>query len=94
MASQRCPVCNGVLPPELGQHSLAPMSGLVTCPHCGSEVKLEKPAEDARKSGGGRAAEGDVVGADQGGPDESFSGHESAQGAMDEIEKKPGGASS
>jgi hypothetical protein len=57
-------------------------------------VKLEKPGEEPAGSEQGRAAgekEGDVVGADQGGPGESFSGHGSLEGARDEIEKKPGG---
>jgi ribosomal protein S27AE len=100
MADQQCPNCGRDLPPELGQHSLAPMTGLVMCPHCGAEVRL---AKESATSGG--ASEGDpgrgepnsvdfeVPGAEGREPaeshgTESFSGHETVSGVMKEIEEK------
>jgi hypothetical protein len=76
VATKQCPECNGELPEELGQHSVAPLSGLVTCPHCGAQVSLDKPA-------GAEGAEG--------GHKESFSGHETLEGVMDEVDGKEGG---
>jgi hypothetical protein len=91
MADQRCPNCGGVLPAELGQHSLAPISGLVVCPHCGAEVHIERP-EAASRATDRPAGPGE---ADAGHDDEeSFSGHETVEGVMDEISDKPGGTGS
>jgi endogenous inhibitor of DNA gyrase (YacG/DUF329 family) len=101
MADQRCPNCGRDLPSELGQHSLAPMSGLAQCPHCGAEVRLAK--ESTEPSGGGEAgsergkpssadfeapgsAEDEAIAGSQG--SESFSGHETVTGVMKEIESK------
>jgi hypothetical protein len=50
------------------------MSGLVNCPSCGAEVKLDKP--------GRNDAAGDR------GSEESFSGHETLDGVMEEVEDK------
>jgi uncharacterized Zn finger protein (UPF0148 family) len=44
MAEQKCPNCGRDLPKELGQHSIAPMTGLVSCPYCGADVNLEREA--------------------------------------------------
>jgi DNA-directed RNA polymerase subunit RPC12/RpoP len=101
MADQRCPNCGRDLPSELGQHSLAPMSGLAQCPYCGAEVRLAKESREA--SGGGEAglergkpssadfeAPGsaeDSTGAETHGA-ESLSGHETVTGVMKEIEEK------
>jgi hypothetical protein len=57
VANQKCPSCGGELPKELGQHSIAPVSGLVNCPHCGAEVHLEKQsASDSTSPGSGAGA--------------------------------------
>jgi DNA-directed RNA polymerase subunit RPC12/RpoP len=73
MSEQRCSNCGAELPAELGQHALTPTSGLVQCPTCGENVTLERPA-DAGEAGGEH--------------EESFSGHETIEGVMDEIREK------
>jgi uncharacterized Zn finger protein (UPF0148 family) len=94
MADQQCPECGAELPRETGQHALTPSAGLVECPTCGASVTLEKvgarePDDDARASGDiPRAAES--VGGEEGAP-ETFSGEETVEGVMDELEQKPGG---
>ena len=102
MADQQCPSCGRDLPSELGQHSLASMSGLAQCPHCGAEVRLAKESAGAssthREAGSGRgkpssaefeapgAAEGEAIAESHG--TESFSGHETVSGVMKEVEGK------
>lgn len=100
MADQQCPNCGRDLPSELGQHSLAPMTGLVQCPHCGAEVRLAKESATSGRSGEGDSERGkrssadfEVPGAeDRDGTEshgtESFSGHETVSGVMKEIEEK------
>jgi len=73
MSEQRCPNCGADLPAELGQHALTPTSGLVQCPTCGENVTLDRP--------GGTGGERDEH-------EESFSGHETIEGVMDEIREK------
>jgi uncharacterized Zn finger protein (UPF0148 family) len=99
MADQRCPNCGRDLPGGLGQHSLALVSGLVTCPHCGAEVKLERgdsasPREEPPDGAGDKPSSpgieaprpfGRTKQSDRG---ESFSGHESIPGVMKEIARK------
>jgi uncharacterized Zn finger protein (UPF0148 family) len=72
MSDQSCPNCGAELPAELGQHALTPTSGLVQCPTCGETVSLDRAAE---------TGEGDER-------EESFSGHETIEGVMDEIREK------
>jgi uncharacterized Zn finger protein (UPF0148 family) len=73
-AAQRCPNCGAELPAELGQHALVPTTGLVQCPTCGENVTLERPDTTP-------AAETDDH-------EESFAGHETVEGVMDEIREK------
>jgi hypothetical protein len=86
VATQRCPNCNGELPPELGQHAQAPLSGLVNCPHCGAQVKLDKPGQE----GSDDASSEDVAGADEA-LDAGFSGSETIAGVREELEDKQQG---
>jgi endogenous inhibitor of DNA gyrase (YacG/DUF329 family) len=71
--TQRCPHCGNDLPSELAQHSRAPISGLVSCPHCGKDVHLEAPRPPGGK--GEKEAE----------RSETFSGHETVSGVMEEL---------
>ena len=82
MADQTCPSCGAELPPGLGQHALVPSAGVVECPTCGATVTLERPqtATDDDEHGG------DVVGESTG--PETFSGHETVEGVLDEIREK------
>ena len=93
-SEQRCPNCGASLPRETGQHAVTPSAGVVQCPSCGTKVTLEKPgARDPADEGRGS---GDVprspetVGGEEGAP-ESFSGEETIEGVLDELEDKPGG---
>jgi uncharacterized Zn finger protein (UPF0148 family) len=94
MSDERCPSCGAELPREQGQHALTPSAGVVQCPTCGATVTLEKPA--ARKPEDAAATTGDVrrsresVGGEEGAP-ETFSGEETVEGVLDELERKPGG---
>ena len=74
-----CPNCGAALPPELGQHAVTPVAGLVQCPSCGENVSL--------------GGDGDAVEAvpDTSGDPEMFSGEETIEGVMDELADKPGG---
>lgn len=94
MADQSCPNCGNELPEELGQHALAPQSGLVRCPHCGETVTLDKPGapepEDEARSTGDVPRADETVGGEAGAPEE-FSGEETLEGVKEEIEDKPGG---
>lgn len=90
MAEQTCTSCGAPLPPELGQHAVAPVSGLVECPSCGAQVELARNAaggggEDDASQGAGT----DVP--DTAGEPETFSGEETVEGVMDELERKAGG---
>jgi endogenous inhibitor of DNA gyrase (YacG/DUF329 family) len=69
---EKCPNCGADLPAETGQHALVPSAGVVACPTCGETVTLGHAEADT-------AAEAH---------DESFSGHETIEGVMDEIREK------
>ena len=84
MADRTCPECGHNLPSELGQHSTAPLSGLASCPNCGAEVHLDKPAAGASGDEGARI---EPAGATEGDP-ASFSGHETVEGVMQEVDDK------
>jgi uncharacterized Zn finger protein (UPF0148 family) len=79
MSEQQCPNCGAELPAELGQHALTPISGLVQCPTCGENVTLERPPTTDADAGNGDDHE------------ESFSGHETIEGVMEEIREKEEG---
>jgi endogenous inhibitor of DNA gyrase (YacG/DUF329 family) len=93
-ADQQCPSCGAPLPRETGQHAVAPSAGVVQCPSCGATVTLEKPG--ARDPADGAPSSDDIprapgtVGGEEGAP-ESFSGEETVEGVLDELEDKPGG---
>jgi endogenous inhibitor of DNA gyrase (YacG/DUF329 family) len=86
MPEVKCPSCGKEVPEELGQHAVTPVSGLVTCPHCGAEVELGAIG-DHEVSGG---TSGPKAGAAAGGEHDTFSGHESLEGLNEELEKKEG----
>lgn len=93
MADQRCPNCGAELPRELGQHALTPSAGVVECPSCGAHVTLDKvgarePDDEQRNVGDVERAGAAPPG--QSGPEE-FSGEETVEGVMGEIEEKEGG---
>jgi hypothetical protein len=88
VADQDCPVCGASLPAELGQHTLAPMTGLVECPSCGSQVELRGGLVVTH---GGEAGGHGTELPDTSGEPESFSGEETVAGVMEELEHKPGG---
>jgi hypothetical protein len=71
--AQRCPSCGAELPAELGQHALVPTTGLVQCPTCGENVTLERPETTRGETGE---------------QEESFAGHETIEGVMEEIREK------
>ena len=91
-----CPNCGNTLPQQEGQHALSPSAGTVECPNCGATVTLEGPPG----AEGGPPREGL---ADQGEPvttaaaleetdhHDYFSGEETLEGVMEELEEKPGG---
>ena len=87
MADQRCPNCGEPLPEELGQHALAPVSGLVRCPSCGEEVTLGRPGADSF----GPSVDEALAGIDENVKDEYFAGEETVEGVMDELSEKEGG---
>jgi hypothetical protein len=84
MSDTKCPNCGSDLPSELGQHAITPVSGLVTCPHCGQEVHL--PGAEASGGGGAPAPSSSSEAGSEG--KESFSGHETVEGLKDELENK------
>jgi hypothetical protein len=82
--AETCPNCGADLPPELAQHALTPVSGLVQCPTCGENVRLTKPAADDEAAGAPDVA----------GETATFSGEETVEGVMEELGDKPGGPGS
>jgi endogenous inhibitor of DNA gyrase (YacG/DUF329 family) len=84
MSETKCPNCGRDLPSELGQHAITPVSGLVTCPHCGQEVHIQGAEASA---GGGASASSASSGADSE-EKESFSGHETIEGLKEELKDK------
>jgi hypothetical protein len=89
----RCPSCGNEVPYETGQHAQTPSAGLVTCPHCGASVTLDKPGaepDDAGEPAGAvERAEAAPPGRTEG--RETFAGEETVEGVMDELEEKEGG---
>jgi endogenous inhibitor of DNA gyrase (YacG/DUF329 family) len=96
MSEVKCPNCGRELPSELGQHALTPVSGLVTCPHCGEQVHLpgsaasgaseEQAGAPGPGSEGAERPSGTVAG--NGGQRESFAGNESIADLKDELKDK------
>jgi hypothetical protein len=78
-----CPNCGATVPAETGQHAVVPSAGVVTCPSCGATVTLERSSgEPERPADETETTEGS---------EETFSGHETIEGVMDEISEKEGG---
>jgi hypothetical protein len=76
MAAQTCPECGKAVPPEVGQHAMTPSADVVACPHCGATMTLAKPDQgDAGKTA----------------REDTFAGHETIEGVMDEVSKKEAG---
>ena len=88
MSEVKCANCGREVPEELGQHAATPVSGLVTCPHCGAEVQLGALGDHNVSEG----ASGPKATAASGGEHDSFSGHETIEGLKDELEEKQEGA--
>jgi uncharacterized Zn finger protein (UPF0148 family) len=82
-----CPSCGNPLPEGLGQHAVAPDAGVVDCPSCGARVRLETGELEADVSSAGRAEEQGGAPVEAGRPEE-FSGEETVEGVMDEVEQK------
>ena len=82
-----CPSCGQPLPAGAGQHAVVPSAGIVDCPSCdarvdtaaGTVVEGVSPEGRAEEQGGAPIAGGEA---------ESFSGEETVEGVMDEIEQK------
>ena len=86
MPDYTCPACGGTLPGELGQHADNLQVGLVTCPHCGAAVTLEKGPNDTA------AADVETAAAAPPGQTEgreTFSGQETPEGLQEELSEKP-----
>jgi hypothetical protein len=82
-----CPSCGKPLPEGLGQHAVAPGAAVVDCPNCGARVKLEAGRLETGVSPAGRAEEQGGAPITPGQPD-TFSGEETVEGVMNEIEEK------
>jgi uncharacterized Zn finger protein (UPF0148 family) len=91
MSDDRCPNCGAEIPREEGQHALAPAAGVVQCPSCGANVTLEKvgarDADDEARRSADVPRSAQSVGGESGAP-ESFSGEETVEGVMRELEEK------
>ncbi len=96
MVDERCPNCGAEVPRETGQHAVTPSAGVVECPSCGAIVTLEKPGsrdeEETPSTAVPRSEEVDPAPGEASGED-SFAGHESVEGVMDELREKEGGPS-
>ena len=82
-----CPSCGNPLPDESGQHAVTPSAGVVDCPTCGARVRLDTGELERGVSPGGRAEEQGGAPIEPGQP-ETFSGEETVEGVMREIEEK------
>jgi len=82
-----CPSCGQEIPAETGQHAVSPSADIVDCPNCGARVSLETGRIAQNVSPEGRAEEQGVAPIPEGLP-ESFSGEETVEGVMEEIEEK------
>ena len=81
-----CPNCGHELPAGLGQHAVVPDAHVVDCPTCGARVN-EETGELEAVSRAGRAEEQGGVPIEAGKP-ETFSGAETIEGVMEEIEEE------
>jgi hypothetical protein len=93
MAGARCPNCGAEVPAEAGQHAVTPAAGIVSCPSCGASVTLRGPGAQEADAGGSPAQTPAAAAAPPGeeGGREYFSGHESVDGVMEELDEKEGG---
>ena len=82
-----CPNCGRPLPEEAGQHAVVPSADIVDCPSCGARVDIGSGKVVEGVSPEGRAEEQGIAPIPEGAP-ESFSGHETVEGVMEEIDKK------
>jgi hypothetical protein len=82
-----CPSCGEPLPAGVGQHAVVPSAGIVDCPSCGARVDMSTGRVSEGVSTEGRAEEQGGAPIPEGAP-ESFSGEETVEGVMDEIEEK------
>jgi len=85
-----CPSCGQALPAEAGQHAVVPTAEIVDCPSCGARVNVRSGQVATDVSPEGRAEEQGVAPIAEGLP-ESFSGEETVEGVMEEIEQKEQG---
>jgi hypothetical protein len=91
-----CPSCGNELPAEEGQHALSPSAGTVECPTCGATVTLEgPPGAEGGPPREGAAGDGEPVTTEEAlestDRQDYFSGEETLEGVMEELEEKPGG---
>jgi hypothetical protein len=82
-----CPSCGNPLAEGIAQHAAAPVAGVVDCPSCGARVRLDTGALEADVSPAGRAEEQGGAPVEAGRP-ETFSGEETIEGVMNEIQQK------
>jgi hypothetical protein len=82
-----CPSCGEPLPAGVGQHAVVPSAGIVDCPSCGARVDMSTGRVSQGVSAEGRAEEQGGAPIPEVAP-ESFSGEETIDGVMDEIEQK------
>jgi hypothetical protein len=82
-----CPSCGRELPEAAGQHAVSPSADIVDCPSCGARVSVETGRLAQNVSPEGRAEEQGAAPIPEGLP-ESFSGEETVEGVMQEIDEK------
>jgi hypothetical protein len=81
-----CPSCGQDLF-AAGQHAVTPSAGVIDCPNCGARVNTETGQLERGVSPEGRAEEQGGAPIPESAP-ESFSGEETVEGVMEEIEEK------
>jgi len=86
MTEQTCPSCGKDLPSEMGQHADNVEIGLVTCPHCGAKVTLDKGPEGAEGTAYATAVAA-PPGLEEG--QDTFSGQETIADLAEEVAEKP-----
>jgi hypothetical protein len=82
-----CPNCGEPLPEGAGQHAVVPGADVVDCPSCGARIDVAAGMVVSGAAAEGRAEEQGAAPIAEGEP-ESFSGHETVEGVMEEIEQK------